>query len=94
MSVGDFETWYDTCAPQVRESAIETDALGRQLRAIKFEPDGTSTIEFVLEEVFFSGSTAATVLWGVRDGADYFSGLGGSFIKEDDEWFSIGWGCT
>ncbi len=94
MSKGDFEAWYETCAPSIREQAIESDALGAQLRAIRFEPDQQASFEFVLEEVFFSGSTDATVLWGWRSGPSYFSGLGGQYVKQEGTWFSLGWGCA
>lgn len=94
MSKGDFETWYGTCAPAIRDSAIENDALAAQLRAIRFEPDDSVSIQFVLEDVFFSGSTGATVLWGVLSGPSYSSGLGGQYVKEDGKWYSLGWGCA
>ena len=95
MGTGDFDAWYDTCAPTVRESARENDALGKQLRAIGIEPDPESTMEFIAEQVFFSGTASATVIWGIQVGGDYLAGIGGGpYLKEDGEWFSVGWGCA
>lgn len=95
LGSGDFETWYETCSPTIRESAIENDALGKQLRVINFEPDESVQIEFVVEQVLFSGDTAATVLWGIRVGTSYFAGFGGGpYAKEDGTWYSLGWGCA
>lgn len=95
LGSGDFEAWYETCSSTIRESAIENDALGRQLRAIRFEPDETLQVEFVVEQVLFSGDTAATVLWGLRVGTQYFAGFGGGpYAREDGAWYSLGWGCA
>ncbi len=95
MGTGDFDAWYATCAPSVRGSARASDALGKQMRALRINPNPDSTLEFVSEQVFFSGSTGATVVWGLKFGTTYIPGLGGGpYVKEDGEWYSIGWGCA
>ncbi len=95
MVSSDFETWYGTCAPSIRDRARETDALGKQLRSLRLDLGEDSAVEFVVEQVLFTGYTAATVVWGWRDGAFYLPGIGaGPYIKEDGKWFSLGWGCA
>lgn len=96
MSAGDIDAWYETCSPTVRESARDSNALEKQLAALQIDPaEGNVSFEFVLEQAFLTGGTSATVVWGWRAGPNYFPGVGGGpYVKEDGQWYSIGWGCS
>lgn len=95
LGSGDFDAWYETCAPYLRESAQSSKAIEKQLASLRLEPEEVAGVEFVLEQIFLTAGTSATIVWGWRSGPDYFPGVGGGpYTKEDGQWYSIGWGCV
>jgi len=95
FSTGDLDRWYATCEESIREAGRSGKSLDRQYLAIGFEPDPQAQVEFLVEQILFSGDDLATVLWGVRVGTDHFPSFGGGpYVKVDGEWFSQGWGCV
>ena len=94
FSQGDIDGWYETCDPAIRESGKTGGSLERQYAAMRFEPGPENDFQFVAEQVMFAGDSGANVIWGLRAGENYISGIGGGpYVKVDGEWFSRGWGC-
>lgn len=88
----DSEPFYETCHPELRQSAKEANVINRLFRVL--DSDVTS-IEYVTEEISFIGGASAVVTAGGRSNFHYSPGFsGGTYQKEGDEWFSMSWGCV
>ena len=92
LSSGNYDAFYETCAPDLKSEAVSSRSVEKLLNVL---PSNAGSLEFEYEGVVFESETSATVVFALKlESGEYFAGAsGGQFVKVSDRWYSMSKGC-